>query len=119
MSVKTKHYGFFNHEVFSTLFSKLSPELKDEVIKTPEKQEYKTVVSNNGKTSGGKNFKIEGTTWEDGSISISFYNKETQERFDLGKLFISKYQDNNQSQKSSGFETTSAPSKAVADDLPF
>ncbi len=45
-------------------------------------------VSDNGY---GKEFKIDAVVFSDGNITISVYNKETKERFSIGKLMPSKY----------------------------
>ena len=56
----------------------------------------KTIKSNPDKVVNkenyGRNLQIDGKQWEDGSISLSIYNKESKERFNIGKIFKSKFQ---------------------------
>ena len=54
------------------------------------------------------------TTWDDGSKSLSGYNPETKSRYNLGKVFPSK--ENNQMSP----QRASAQAQSVtSDDLPF
>ena len=62
----------------------------------------------------GKTVWFDLTTWEDGSKSLSGYNSETKSRYNLGKVFPQK--DQNQQQMSP--QTASAQAQAT-DDLPF
>lgn len=54
-------------------------------------------------------------TWSDGSKSLGGYNGETKKRYDLGKVFPPREQDN----KAQGAFETTTETKTVADDLPF
>ena len=61
----------------------------------------------------GKQLYIDAAQWEDGGISISVYDKESQQRFSIGNLRVSNFSDN----ADSGNKGASA-SKA-GEDLPF
>lgn len=122
MPIKTKFYGSLSYEVFSHAFktvSSYSDDIKNKIITEPEKDAYKKVSESNDKVTGGKRFSIEGSQWDDNSISLSFYDKETKKRYDLGKIMVSKFQDNlSEGAPAPSFEKQEKQ-EAVADDLPF
>ena len=121
MAVKTKFYGSLSYEVFSRAIKTVSSyadDIKSKIITEPDKDQYKTVSESDKKITGGKRFAIEGTQWDDNSISLSFYDKTTQMRYDLGKIMVSKFQDSPSGSTQQPFETTNKIA-VVADDLPF
>lgn len=62
----------------------------------------------------GKTVWFDLTTWDDGSQSLSGYNPETKARYNLGKVFPSR--ENNQMSP----QQASAQAQSVtSDDLPF
>ena len=61
----------------------------------------------------GKQLTVDATIWDDGNISISVYNKETKERYKVGNLRVSSFQND-------GGGAFSAPTQDKTEgDLPF